>query len=444
MSATELPGFGAGTYAWTTASAKIRLTNANTSTVTVEGLANASASRDAETITVTRTGPGCSPIVKTVTVTVAKVTFSAAATQRYGYDDFDTPANHTDDHVCVKSADHTFVHVVIDGGAVGTDFNWVCEPAGICTPVAPGGAASFDLRLNADPNDHANTTLHARVRCPSNASFAHLEVHVYKEVLVEVVVAKIQDSRVAGTALHRPRMDAAAHTATVNAKLKEAVVKFDITNYSATNAITNVAYDIDRNGALSFDINANGGAEVTAINAAMTGTGTKTRIAVVKALKSYYYLSAAAAIGDTDLTIRGGNVFDYAPFFNVALGLGANQENVTVSRTSGATITLSSGVTKAHAIGTPIEFVASGWSSDPIIITEENASNGSLITENAILWTIPHEVGHRALSLADVNDATNFMHFQQSWTDYRLRYCPRNRYYNPPGGTENQWETIPR
>src|SRR5690349_15594069 len=39
MSASELPGFPAGAYAWTTGSAKIRLTNANTSTVTVQGLA---------------------------------------------------------------------------------------------------------------------------------------------------------------------------------------------------------------------------------------------------------------------------------------------------------------------------------------------------------------------------------------------------------------------
>jgi hypothetical protein len=443
LTATELPGFSGGTYAWTSPSAKIRLTNANTATVTVEGLANPSASRDAETITVTRTANGCSPITKTVKVTVAKVTFSAAATQRYGYDDFDTPANALDDHICIKKSDHTFLRVVIEGGLVGTDFDFVCDAPDVCTPVAPGGNASFDLRLDAGAKNKDDTTLHAKIRCASAASFANIQVHVYKEKEVEVVVAKIQDSASAGTNLHRPAMDAGAHTATVNAKVKEAVVKFDITNYSATNAVTNVRYDLDGNGALSFDINGGGGAELTAIGTAMTGTGTKTRIAIVKKLKSYYFLDAAVAVGATDLTVRGGSVFKYDAFPNVPLGLGANQENVTVQSTSGNTITLASGVTKAHAVGTPIEFIAAGWSSDPIIITEENAANNSLLTQNQILWSIPHEAGHRVLTLADIEDQTNFMHFQQSWTDYRLRYCPRRKRYSPPD-TENQWDTIPR
>ena len=117
MSASEQPGCSAGAYAWTTTSTKIRLNNPNSSTVTVEGLATPSASRDAETITVTRTATDCPPITKTVNVTVAKVTFSAAAIQRYGHDDFDTPADSLDDHVSIKKSDHTFLHVVIEGGA---------------------------------------------------------------------------------------------------------------------------------------------------------------------------------------------------------------------------------------------------------------------------------------------------------------------------------------
>ncbi len=48
-----------------------------------------------------------------------------------------------------------------------------------------------------------------------------------------------------------------------------------------------------------------------------------------------------------------------------------------------------------------------------------------------------------ALELADIVDRTDFMHFDQSWTDYRLRYCPRKKNY-PAGttATENQWDRF--
>jgi hypothetical protein len=402
--------------------------------VTVEGLATPSPSRNAETITVTRTSPGCDPIVKTVNVTVAKVTFSASPIQRYGYDDFDTPADPLDDHVCIKKSDHTFLHVVIEGGAVGTDFDFVCDNPAICTPVAPGATATFDLRLDAGPPNSDHTTLHAKVRCPGAESFTHIEVHVYKEKVVEVVVAKIYDSTVAGTNLGFPTADYASHTPTVNDKLKEAVVKFDIINYDPGNAQTNVRYDLDGNGALSFDIAAGGGPEFAAIRAAMTGTGTRTRVAIVKTMKSYYYLSAAAGVGDSTLSVTAARVFNYPPG-SYALGLGASQENVSVASVAGSTVTLSAPLVTAHPIGAPLEFPAVGWSSDPIVIVEGTRPL------NRIMWDVPHEVGHRTLNLKDVNDVNSFMYYATQ-TDNRLRYCPRVRTYQP--GTENQWETIPR
>jgi hypothetical protein len=42
-----------------------------------------------------------------------------------------------------------------------------------------------------------------------------------------------------------------------------------------------------------------------------------------------------------------------------------------------------------------------------------------------------------------VVDPTDFMHFEQSNSDYRLRYCPRQTRYDS-ALKENQWETIPR
>lgn len=436
ITAADLAGFSGGSFAWTTSSSKIRLVNANSATVTVEALADPSTGKDAETITVTRSSAGCADVTKTVAVTVARVKFSASTSQRYGYDDFDTPTNPADDHVSIKKADHSFVKVDIEGGAVGTDFDWVCDSASVCTPVSPGGTASFDLRLDAGARNKDATALHAKCKCPSATSFADIQIHVYNEKVVDVVVAKIHDSTVAGTGLRFGTADYAAHTATVNGKLKEAVVKFNITNYAAGNAMTDVRYDLDGNGALTYDIASGGGAELDAIKAAMTGTGTKTRVAIVRAMKSCYYLSAAAAVGDTTLTVTAGSVFQYPAGRSTPLGTGASLENVVISSTSGSTITLSAPLTKAHAVGEPIEFPAGGWSSDPILIIEGST------TLDVIKWTIPHEVGHRALSLADIDDTTNFMHFSQAWTDYRLRYCPRTKRYS--AGTENQWETIPR
>ena len=437
ISASELDGFAAGTYEWTTSSAKIRLVNPNSSTVTVEALANPSASRDAEVITVTRTADGCSPVTKTANVTVAKVTFSKAAgdKNKFGYDDFDTPANTLDDHICVKRSDRTEVHVEIEGGANGGDFDFVCDDMAICRPAIPEPRASFDLTLNAGAEDKAETTLHAKSKCPSAESFTQIQIHVYKEKVVEVVVAKI-DATAAGTNLRFPTADYASHAPTANDKLKEGVVKYEMTNYDAANAATPVAL---AGGAatITYDIAAGGGADLTAIGAAMTGTGTKVRVAVVRDMKSVYYLSADAAIGATSVTVTDGSTF-----FEVGnappIGTGANQEPLTITALAGNTITCDP-LTKPHLAGDTIEFPAIGWSSDPILICE-----GTLTLDDA-KWTVLHEVGHVALDLADVNDATDFMHFDASNTDYRLRYCPRTKNY-PDGttDTENQWELIPR
>lgn len=432
MTASELPTFPAGTYVWTTTSSRIIIENPNSSTATIKALADPSVCRDAEIITVTRTAVGCPPVIKTVTVTVAKVTFYASPIQRYGYDDFDTPVDSLDDHLCIKKSDYTFVKVEIEGGALSTDFNFVCDDPSICESVEPAESAYFDLRLNAGAKNKAGTLLQVKCKCPAATSFAQIAIHVYKEKLVKVVVAKIYDSTESGTNLRFPTADYAAHTATANAKLKEAVVKYDISNYAASDAQTDVRYDLDGNGVLSYDIKNGGGREFDAIKAAMIGTGT--RVAIIRDMKSYYYLSAAAKVGDTTITVTAGSVF--ANTNSTPLGIGTSLENVTALSSVGSTITLATPLTKAHAIGEPLEFPAAGWSSDPILIIEGND------TLDVVKWTVLHEVGHRDLKLSDIVDATDIMHFQQSWTDYRLRYCPRTKKYK--AGTENQWETIPR
>jgi hypothetical protein len=366
---------------------------------------------------------------------VAQVLFSEATTQRYGFDDFDTPADLTDDHICIGKKEHTFVKVTITGGALGTDFDFVCDKESACMPVAPGGDAIFDLRLDAGDFNKKETTLYAKVKCPSAMEFAKIKVNVYNEKVVKVLIAKVADSASPGTALGFATADFASHQTAANDKLKQAVVKYELENYDASNAVTNIAYDLDGNGALSFDINRGGGSEFDLIDAAFTEKDGFTRVVIVKDMKSFYYLRRAASVGDTTVTVRGGNVFAFDR--PMPLGSGANQEMIQVVSSSGGVGTLLNPLTKDHAVGEAFEFPAAGWSSNPIIIIEGEA------TLDVAKWTVLHEVGHTALKLSDVIDDTNFMHFDQGCVDYRLRYCPRIKKYHP-GKVENQWELIKR
>jgi hypothetical protein len=361
--------------------------------------------------------------------------FSEATTQRYGFDDFDTPAKFTDDHVCVKKNDHTFVKVTIKGGALGTDFDFVCDDTAACTPVAPGGDAVFDLKLDSGNFDSVETTLRAKVKCPSAVEFANIKVHVYLEKIVAVIVAKIADSTSIKTKLGYATADYAAHQTVANEKLKQAVVKYEIKNYDPANAVTDVAFDLDKNGFFSFDINQNGGGELAAIKAAFKDSSGAKRVVIVRDMKSFYYLDKAAKAGDTTITVRDGDVYTFNQ--PKPLGTGKNQELVMVVSAAGSIGTLAKPLLKDHAAGEPLEFPAAGWSSDPIIIIEGSAPL------DVAKWTVLHEVGHTELELDDVEDINDFMHFQQSWKDYRLRYCPRILKYHP-GTTQNQWEKIPR
>jgi hypothetical protein len=431
ITASDLPGHSGGTYAWSSTSAKIRLVNATGPALAVQAVALGSR-RDSETITVTRTGTDGNTKTKTVLLTVAKLVFSEAATQKYGYDNMDTPLAPNDHRVCVMSAGETFVKVTISGGALGTDFDFACDHPAFCTADAAPGAAVFDLRLHGANVVKEATALRAKVRCPGAAEFASIHVHVYIEKLVDVMVAKVADSTSAGTTLNFPTGDYASHQVLANGKLKQAVVTYAISNY-LTNAVVDVRFDLDGNGCFSFDINGGGGPEFTAIKNKFPPVDGQYAVVIVKELKSFYYLKNAARIGDTTITVRGTNVFS-GP---LTVGLDALSEPVVVTHNVGNVGHLTTPLTKAHPIGTSVEFAAGGWSTTPIIIQEGHSSL------SVAKWTVLHEVGHKALELMDIVDPTDFMHYMQSWTDYRLRYCPRTSKYEAPA-TENQWEKIPR
>jgi hypothetical protein len=438
ISAAEISGFSGGTFTWSTGSANVTLSATTGSRITVTAADAVSSGRDAEVITVVRSATGCADITKTVALTVGRIKFSAdTAAQRYGYDDFDTPAVFDDDHFCIKQSDYTTIHVEIEGGLTADDFTFVCDTASLATVVAPAGS-SFDLRVNAGATNKGKAFLQAKCKCPAKHSFNKINCCVYKERVVDVVVAKIDHPTVANRSLRFPTADYAAHAATANAKLKEAVVKYNITNFDAANGITGVTFT-SGTGILTYDIAAGGGADLTAIGAAMTGTGTKVRVAIIRGMKSMYYLNAATVAGATTIVLKGAAGKNFLKAGNsYPIGSGATAETVTVVTATQASATITcSPLTNAHAAGEGVEFNAAGWSSNPILIMEGSASL------DVAKWTILHEVGHRNMTLDDVDDATNFMHFQQSWTDYRLRYCPRIKKYDS-ANKENQWEKIPR
>jgi hypothetical protein len=434
MSATDMPGDSGGIYTWTTTSNKIRLLNTTGNTLAIEALASPGSARDSETITVTRTGIDGVKMSKTVSLTVARVTFHSSSVQRYGYDDFDTSLIQSDDHVSVKSGGDTYVAVKIEGGATGKDFDFVSDPATVCEVEPAPEAAEFNLHVQAKSWQKKAAVLRARVKCPAVTVFAEINVHVYAEKVVKVLVAKVANTAFPATALKYPTADYAAHQQLANDKLREGVVKFELKNFDSGNAITNVDFGKNVDGALIFDINASGGLEFDLIDRALTSSDAdQYRVAIVKDMKSYYYLDRPAKKGDASISVRGTNIFKS----KMVLGKGGTMEIVEVLGNVGNVGSLAHPLAFDHAIGEALEFAAAAWSSDPIVICEGNASL------DEAKWTILHEVGHSALELQDIVDPTNFMNFEQGNTDFRLRYCPRDSEYNS-GVKENQWEKIPR
>lgn len=402
--------------------------------MTVRGLADASASLNAETVRVECSAAGCGPVTASLTLTVVKVTFSKSGAQTYGYDDMDTPAAPTDHHVSVKKLDTTQVHTRIEGGLIGTQLEFVCDDNTIANPGAAPASANFDLPVNGRDVDTGETPLKARLRCSCPAKdCTSIKIDTYKEKPVEATVAKIYDSRSAGTALRFPNLDVPGTATLINTKYKEAVALMTLTDHSATGGSVDVHYDLDGNGKLTYDIVNGGGRELNAIKRAFTVAGWK--VVIVRDMVSVYYLASAAARGATTITINTAGHF-YVNGDTAPLGTGGRRENVTIQSFVGATLTLAAPLTHSHVRGAPMEFPAAGWSGNPVVIIEGAASDTEL------KWTIGHELGHSVLSLVDVTHANSIMHYMQGAADHRLRCKPLPKHYDP--GTEVQWEKIPR
>ncbi|HEY5996709.1 MAG TPA: hypothetical protein VIU29_06785 [Candidatus Deferrimicrobiaceae bacterium] len=434
LRAVAQPAGSGRTFRWTSSSAKIRLDSPNAATVTVRGLANASASRNAETVQVACSAPGCGTVTATLTLTVVKVTFSKANNQDYGYDDLDTPAAPTDHHVSVKKLGSTKVHARIEGGLNGTDLEFVCDDATIADVGAVPGSADFDLPVNGGDTDKGETVLRARLRCSCAArECTSIKIDTYKEKPVEATVAKIHDSGSAQTALRFPNLDVPGTATLINTKYKEGVARMTLTDNSGTGGASDISFDLDSNGALTYDIASGGGPEFNKIKRRFAVAGQK--VVIVRKMVSVYYLASAAARGANSITINTAGHF-YTVGDTVPLGSGARREDVTIQGIAGATLTLAAPLANPHSRHAPIEFPAAGWSGNPVVIVEGTTS------EDEIKWTIGHELGHSVLSLVDVTHDKSIMHYMQGAADTRLRCMDLPKHYDP--GTENQWDTIPR
>ncbi|MFB9288662.1 hypothetical protein ACFFTM_09875 [Pseudoduganella plicata] len=432
ISAKDLPGQPGGVFNWTTNSTKIRLINSVGGTLAVEGIDFGSA-RDSETIVCTRTGSDGVISTKTVTLTVARVAFFPSKKQKYGFDDFDTPTDYTDDHVSVKSGGETFIRVAILGGAVGTDFSFVCDDSSLCKADEVLEKNAFDLRIKAGTFEKDSTNLHAKVKCPSEDIFASVTIHIYAETVINISVAKVVDRRHKATMLKYPEADYPEVQDRANDWLKEGVVSFKLRSYDGKNEVTDVPYDIDGNGELIYDINKNGGPEFEVINSAMPARADTVRVVVVRSMRSVYYLQSPTYKGQLSVAVRGNHIF-LGP---MTLRSGETTEEVEVISRTGNIAQLAKPLTAAYPSGSILEFGAAAWASNPIIIAE-----GELTLEE-VKKTIFHEVGHVALNLPDVEDTENIMNHEVGPEDQRLRFCPRKLRYTP-GVTQSQWEAIPR
>lgn len=424
MEAMDLPGESGGTYEWSTTSTKIRLVNTTGNKLVIEAANTVGTARDSETIVVTRTGQDGRKAKKSVSVTVSRVVFKQSKFQRFGYDDMDTPDTE-DDHVSVASGEETYVHVDILGGAIASDFDFICDDRSVCeVPPPTTGAPSFELRIEGAKVTKAKTMLRARVRCPAKIVFGSIAIHVYAWSINKVVIGKFEDSNAPSTALQFPSADYTSHRDRANEIFKQAVVRVELENISGNRKLN--AKIAQKNGEVLYDM-ASGGQELR--EALLSAFGDQDSdaywVAIIRNMKSCYYLSKDAQAGSLVIEVAATRLLQS----KMDLGTGPTKERITVECVEGNIGYLAEPLKNSHPKGTLLEFFAGAWSGGPIILAEGD------FTEEELRWIILHELGHTALSLSDITDDTNIMLAHRGHKDYRLRYKPQKlNYVNKSSG----------
>ncbi|MBU8922134.1 MAG: LysM peptidoglycan-binding domain-containing protein [Bacteroidales bacterium] len=437
----------AGTWAWATSSSKITLSDETTDTVTITAGDDVSERALSEAIELRFTPEGGDQMPSVVTrVTVFTVTFAASSIQGYSFDgmgadmDDHTPDGETP-HISVKKNTRTRVQVTVTGGASPGLIRFTSDDDTTAEAVLDGvPPMTFTLFIDGKNKTKAETLIHARANTDDGPICASLAVNVYAEKSYTAKVAKVWDSTSAPTRLTRPSFSVANTQTALRGFYKQAVTTIRLTDYSSDGGALDVNFDPDGAGALVLEAGRISAGQQL-VTDALTGTGKK--IAIVKKLSWLFNLGSVASIGNPTITMGahlGERTMAYLTPREYRFGGPGNYETIEITATNTTTrvITLASPLTKAHPITEGIWWPLGGLSGNPAWVQEDTD------TEEHVNKVIGHEFGHELLELLDVEKLECVMNYHTGSTDTRIRFKELPRHYDPPGGNENQWDTIDR
>ncbi len=469
-----------GTWTWSTPSRKITLAGQGTDTVTIRAGANVSGAdgeivrlsfapadggtsegtdEECESAEESTSDSGCGPEADdaaqtpagglasvTTNILVISVIFSPSPSHPWGYDgmgpecDDATPAGQTP-HLSVRQRSRGEASVSIRGGAGGGVIHFTSDDASIAVADSDGAQSDeFLLFIDGKGGDSAETIIRARANADDGPICASLAVNVYREKSCTAKVAKVWDRTSEGTRLSRPSFSVADTQTAVRGYYKQAVVTITLSDYSADGGVLNVNYDPNRTGKLILEAGRTSSGE-QAIRNALSGTDKK--IVVVKDLEWLFLLGKEAQIGDREIALAShvdATKFALITPDTYRFGGPGNYEDIRTTGTDATKniVTLASGLTKNHPVTEGLWWPLGGLSGDPAFVRE--GSN----TQEVINMVIGHEFGHEILNLRDLDKTECMMHFSNDRTGMKIRFKNQPRYYNPPGGNENQWNVIPR
>ncbi len=385
------------------------------------------------------------PAVVTTRITVISVAFSPSPSHSWGYDgmgadcDDATPAGQTP-HLSVKQRSRGEVMVAIRGGASGGVLHFTSDDTSIAEAATNGTPpANFTLFIDGKAGD-GETIIRARANADDGPICASLTVNVYQEKSVTAKVAKVWDSTSASTALSRPSFSVADTQTAVRGFYKQTVATIALTDYSSTGGVLDINFDPTGAGALVLEAGRTSSGQQAIINAL---TGTDKKIVVVKDLQWLFSLGTATAIGDPTITLGSHLTSRYMAYITpdtYQLGGPGNYEEIEVTAVDVNTrvVTLTGTVTKVHPVTEGIWWPLGGLSGDPAFV-KEGSDDQDMVNK-----VIGHECGHELLNLRDLDKLECMMHYSNSRTGMKIRFKDLPRYYNPPGGNENQWSVITR
>lgn len=425
-----------GTYRWQV-SGKLQImgSTANRQTVTVMARQVSDAVGDQWVkVTFTPTGGAAMPDVQ-LPLTAFAVVFSADPNQKYGFDAMEGVASEPP-RLSVKKDDSTTVRVNVRGPGVTSDqLTFTSDNTTYATVDAPdAGQTEFTLTVHGGSQRSAEAPLRARLGGADGMICATLTACVYKEFKAKATLFRVEDPGHANTRL-RASFSVSACQDQINEWYKTAVIQLRLRDGGAKS----VAYDLNANGKCELGVRLNDPRmrEEAAVIAQCAAA--EQRIILLKKVEWRFTLTAPAPIGANSLTldqagsVNNGDSYDIIDHTN-----GNVLETVTASGLAGSVMNLQSPTTVAYATGDYLEWGLAGRSGDPAWIQE-----GRSDVETAC--TAAHELGHSLMRFLDLDVTGLFMYYAvQNTRRLTLRYKSIARHYSPPGGTENQWNLVPR